>query len=154
MSQKIRSIDRATVRMLRERMEEVLQPLANELGVTIEGGNGSYEPTNATLKMKISVINSDGDVLTKEAQAFKTHAPFHGLSPDHLNAQMIVAGTSYTLTGYKPRATKRPFLGKRYDGRNFVFGPQTVIQGLINSGKLDKKKGQELLTSALRSVRY
>lgn len=115
-----RMFDKPTTRKIVNRVEEYLQGLSEELGVHITAGNARYSSTNITLKLEISVVDADGEAMTKEVMDFKTYAPVHGLSPDDLNAQFSYLGRKYKLIGYKPRRYKFPFVveclddGKQY----------------------------------------
>jgi len=128
----ITRIDRPTCRLLRERINESLQTLADELGVEIEAGNASYSGANATFKLLISTKNTDGTVNSKEAENFKVYAYRWGLSPDDLYKTFDSKGETYKITGASPRASRYPILAERVsDSREFKF-PADIIKRLLN----------------------
>jgi len=116
----ITQIDRSTCRLLRDKINESLKDLAEELGVNIEAGNASYTNENATVKLKVSTKNIDGTVNSKEADDFKRCASSWGLTPEDLNREFTIHGKTYKIVGANPRASRYPINAKRVsDGKGF-----------------------------------
>ena len=115
---KIEHLDRETLRMVRARMERALEPL-KEIGIHAEVGHISYTGQNATVKVEISVIGEGGEIVTKEATAYDLYREMRGL-PER-GSQFISGGSTYTITGFKPRSTKFPVMVTRADGKTFKF---------------------------------
>lgn len=123
----IQSIDRSTCRLLRDKINESLQELAQELGVTIEAGNASFTNSNVTFKVNIATKNEDGSVNTKEAEDFRRYAARYGLKPDDLGREFTSNGKRFKITGAKPRASRYPILAERIpDGKGYKFAPFQV----------------------------
>jgi hypothetical protein len=119
--QKITNFDRPTVKSLRSSLEADLATIALKYGITMELGNARFSEHECNFKFKLNTIASDGTpVETKEAAAFRRHAPLLGighLSPgDHIR----ISGQEYEITGYNTRAPKSPIgikallTGKKY----------------------------------------
>lgn len=119
--QKITNFDRPTVKSLRSSLEADLATIALKYGITMELGNARFSEHECNFKFKLNTIASDGTpVETKEAAAFRQHAPLLGighLSPgDHIR----IGGQEYEITGYNTRAPKSPIgikallTGKKY----------------------------------------
>ena len=84
---------------------------------------------NGTLKFEMATVTSDGDVLTPEAQAFKTLAHKYGFEPEDLGTVFRYQGTDYRITGLKTRRPKFPISAERVsDGRGFKF-PVFAVKG-------------------------
>ena len=125
----IKQVDRTTVRLLGDKIEEALQAVAKEYGVAIKRGNGTFEPSNFTMKIECSVV-VDGNVVTKEAEHFKRYATFYGMKPEDLGKTIRVGRDIYEITGMRLKAHKYPILGKRPDGRTFYLPLSSVKPAL------------------------
>lgn len=105
----IKTMDREAVRLIASRIESELQNLSNELGIDIQRGRGTYRDGSLSLKLEISLITESGEVLTKEAQDFKSAAHLYGLQPEDLGREFInVNGERCVITGLKRRASRYP----------------------------------------------
>ena len=110
-------------------IEKMDLPLCGQMelkyGICMELGNARFSEHECNFKFKLMTIASDGTpdgtpVETKEAAAFRRHAPLLGighLSPgDHIR----LTGQEYEITGYNTRAPKSPIgikallTGKKY----------------------------------------
>lgn len=122
---------RGTLVSIRHAFNEVLKTdavkeIEKNYGVSLELGSGSYGSSNATIKLEISDVAEDGTVSTKEAEAFKDYAFQHGLKEEDLGRSFECSGKTFTITGYKPRATKRPITCVDEKGAGYVFAISTV----------------------------
>ena len=124
-------IDRDRCKTIRKHLEDALE-LFNKANPDIVAhvGNASYSHHNATFKIEIASVNTDGSVETKEARAFKQCAVMLGLIPENLGDIFTVRGQSYQIVGAKPRSPKYPILAERSDGKVFKFPESTVIRAL------------------------
>lgn len=132
---KITEMNRANARMLGDAIAEALQGVAEEFGVQIKAGGGSFDFTSLTQKVEVSIINEDGEAETKEATAFRMNADsFPGLSPDDLYKTFVCKGEIYKIMGLRPRAHTRHILCKT-KGKLYTFRAQDVVRLLRVSGK-------------------
>jgi len=118
-------IDRTTLRLMRQEIEEAVQQVAQKFNVNIEAGNASFSSDNATLKLAISTIDASGNVLTKEAQAFETYAPMYGITKK-LGETFETHQGIYTLVGFKPKSKKYPILATNAKGKTYKF-PTSIL---------------------------
>jgi hypothetical protein len=126
-----KQLDRPVVRYIRERIFETLQPLSVELGVMFDVGNCSFKPHNCRFQLKLAVLNSDGEAITEEMEAFIHHALHYGLSPDDLGKEFILQGKAYTICGLNSKSRKYPLIGKSSDGLEYTFTLDAVFEGLF-----------------------
>src|SRR5688572_28761642 len=112
---KLTSMTRDNFKAIAARIDAALQPIAEELGISISRGRGTYDEINGlgTLKVEVAIKKPDGTVATREAAYFREAAPLYGLKPEDLGRTFEVKGEQYQLVGLKPRAEKMPFLVKR-----------------------------------------
>lgn len=133
-------ITRALLKTIKSDAEAVLATVAEKHGVKITFGNGSFTPDNASLKMEIAGITSEGVVKTKEATDFERYASAFGLKPEDLGTTFTYNGKEFKLIGAKPRSTKFPLLavnlknGKTYKLPKDAVNPN-IITGLTEEAK-------------------
>lgn len=129
----IKNIDRQTCRLLSQAIEKALQPIADEHGISIKMGRGTYGDMNATLKIEIAVKGEGGEVISKDAEALKRYQGmvFGG---DVLNKVVTLNGEQVKIIGYKPRSSKYPVLGTRLkDGKTYKYTEQSVKRALAHT---------------------
>ena len=115
---KITTLDKVTLRIIREKMDAALASL-EEIGIHAKATNISYQDQNATVKVEISVMGENGEVVSKEALDYERYREMYELP--ELGTTFTNRGTTYTITGLKPRSTKYPVLAMRADGKTFKF---------------------------------
>ena len=114
----ISQLDTQTLKIVRAKMEEALAAL-EEIGIHAETGHISYQDRSATVRVEISVLGEGGEVVTKEAANYDLYREMRGL-PER-GTQFTSRGSTYTITGFKPRSSKYPVMVTRADGRAFKF---------------------------------
>ena len=119
--QKITNFDRPTVKSLRSSLEADLATIALKYGITMELGNARFSEHECNFKFKLNTIASDSTpVETKEAAAFRRHAPLLGIGHLSPGDRIHISGQEYEITGYNTRAPKSPIgikaclTGKKY----------------------------------------
>ena len=136
---KIKSIDRHTCGVLRERLNVSLEKLGDQLGLQITVGRGSYTHGHVTFKVECAVISPEGVPMTKVASDFQARATSYGLSPSDLNRSFQIAGDTYTLIGLAIRNRKCPFLCRKASDeqvykmseRNLKYGLGCLADALV-----------------------
>lgn len=114
----ITTLDKQTLRIVREKMDEALAVLA-DIGIHAKVGGISYQDQNATVKVEIAVMGENGEVVSKEALDYERYREMYDLP--ELGTTFVNRGVMYTITGLKPRSTKYPVLAERVDGKIFKF---------------------------------
>lgn len=122
-------IDRKFLRTFNADAIAALEAVAKRHGVSIAQKAGSFarDGSNATIKFEIATVGNDGQVQTKDAQAFKRDAALFGIDPEALGTTFTVRGTEYRITGLSTRRPKYPISAERVkDGRAFKFPAEVV----------------------------
>ena len=134
MTDKITSIDKSTLQMLRTEIENTLTDLGNKFGIQFKVGRGSYDYTNGHFKLNINTIDTDGVAKTVESEDYLRIASnsWSRLQPQWLHKSFSYGGQTYTIMGYKTKARKNSIMIQRADGRIFVCGEDMVIDGMKN----------------------
>jgi hypothetical protein len=131
---KITNIDSAACRQIRTFLDQALASVATQLGIHIKVGHASYaiDGKTANFKLELSTIGADGVAVDRDAERFKSQAQWLGMKAEDLGRRFKNwDGKEYELTGYNPRASRFPFLGKEIrTGKTYKLTESTVKTGL------------------------
>lgn len=137
---------RPKVRLVRERLQAAMQEAAEELGISVEIGGGSYRDNHCTFKLECSSVNEDGTVHNQDEEDFKLNCALYGLKPEAFGAKFKLRGKTYTITGLKTRRHKYPISGERSDGKPFKFPVIDVKRGLVDQSLVTSQPHSPLQT--------
>ena len=118
---------------VRTMIQDALDVLNNEglLDMKMEAvvGHASYGNKNATFKVQIATLNSDGSANTKEATDYLAHCVFNqDLKKEWLNNPKDIRGKGeHTIIGYKRANRKYPFLVTN-NGKTYKMSEQQVLR--------------------------
>ena len=139
-----RQIDRKLLQEIREPIIEALKPVAEKYGISIDTGRGQYAGEYGTLKLEFATISESGEVVTKEASAYREYAGKWGdlseFDPDWLNKEFDYAGSMMKLTGFRTKARKNDIeLVRLSDGKTLVAPHEHVLRRMVAKyGKYEK----------------
>lgn len=129
----IKKIDRVTLRVLRDEINEVVQAVAKKHGIQITAGHGVYGDAFGSLKLDIATVGQDGVVNTREADDFKQYATLVNLKPEDFGKTFTSNGSSFKIVGLKLRskyaviAERLPrVIGEKSDGKRFKFPADAI----------------------------
>jgi len=127
---KITTIDKSTIQMLREDIQAELETLNEKYSIKIVVGNGSYGDNNAKLQLLINTIGEHGNVKTKESEDYIREAGYgwNKLKPEWLHESFNFGGDTYKIIGYKPKSRKYPILTERKDGKKYKFDEELIVR--------------------------
>lgn len=131
---KITAFDRATCRVVSEKIEAALQPLAAELGIAISSKGGTYMGGHYTLKVECATKGENGEVNTREADDWKVMAPLYGLKAEDLGRTFKAGGKEYKIAGWRSKARSKPIVATRGD-KGFIFAVDDVKMFLDMAAK-------------------
>ena len=97
----------------------------------VKGSRCTYDPT--TGEIKVAVTFALGDEAAGQEAEFGLFAKRLGLGAEDFGRefQFNGRGRTYTICGIKPRASKRPIVGRcKTDGREYVFPAEAVVREL------------------------
>ena len=117
-------MDRATVKVLREDIQRILDSRADQLEGIYEMtvGNASFDGSEVTFKLQVREQGSK----TKEERHLEHFAPLYDLDVEKIAE---VQGMRFKLFGYNTKARKNNFWCKnltRNDGKNYLFSESEV----------------------------
>jgi hypothetical protein len=120
-------IDRKNLQIIEADIEAALGAIARKHGISLKIGRGKYSNASyGSFGIDIATIGDNGVVETVEARDFRSMASYYGFQPDDLGRTFFLEGRTFTLTGLKARAGKRPILAT-CGGKQYVF-PETVAR--------------------------
>lgn len=131
-------ITKATARVIRKDLDAALEEIGKKHGLQMVTGLISIDYTGKTaaIKVKASVIESDGSVVTEEALALKTHGQDYGLSEDHLGVVFWSNGTQYKFLGLNTRAPKYPILAEVVNTGQGVRFQKGIVKTILQAHRL------------------
>jgi len=126
---KIREINRSSAVIIRDEVKKTLRELAENLGLFIDTGNGSYSDTELKISLKIS-LQEGFDGKTGKQTEFERHAFMFGLKDEMFGRKFVFGGEVFTISGIRPKARKKPVLATDSRGKEFIF-PVDVVKGQV-----------------------
>jgi hypothetical protein len=128
----IKTIDRMACRVIRDEVDTALKAIGDRHGIVVKSlGGGTFSPERFTFKVEAAVVGEGGEVLSKEADEFRTCANMYGMKGEDLGKVFTVHGTDYRIRGMKMRSFKFPIMAERVsDKRGFKFPLSTVKAAL------------------------
>ena len=106
--QSIKQFNKTRIVQLRSSIDEALDRVAKEYGITISAGNCSFSGNEANFKLKLNTIGDNGTVITRESQMWDLYKSRTNCSHLSIGDTITIQGNSYTLSGYNTRARKAP----------------------------------------------
>ena len=106
--QSIKQFNKPTIVQLRSSINEALDQVAKEYGITISAGNCSFSGNEANFKLKLNTIGDNGTVITRESQMWDLYKSRTNCSDLSIGDKITIQGNTYTLSGYNTRASKAP----------------------------------------------
>lgn len=129
-------IDRDMVKLIRDRLQDALEPVAKGMKLSVEVGHASFTNNNVSFKVVLAVVGQNGESITPEAESFSRMAELYGIDPDALHKDFEYGGKTYKIMGLAPRRSRFPVVADRQpDGKGFKF-PIDVVKA-----KYPAKKG-------------
>jgi len=108
----------------REEVREALKEVAEKYNFNIEAGKIKY--TDISFDMSLSVTEKEVDGKSYEVLEFEKYCNMYGLKSSDYGKKFTSNGKIFTLSGFKPRATKLPVIAKDEKGQGYKFTVETV----------------------------
>lgn len=120
-------IDRNQAKTITNEIQDAIAGILASHGLTQDKINTKYgDIYRITIEASIHEVNGNGvNVNSREMENLKYYAQHHGIADieaDLAGETIHYGGKEWIPVGYKPRATKRPFIMKNVqDGKEYVF---------------------------------
>lgn len=100
---------------LRTDLDEVLKKYADISGIKITVGNIRYSKIQATVKLEVSLPNSEGTYLTREEEAFDMYAKMDNISLTRGEIGNMRGLGKIRFVGYKSKNRTYPYIVESVD---------------------------------------
>ena len=127
------SITRKLLQDIRPEMDEVLKPLAEKYGITIQVGNGSYGGLTGHLKVMFSTTNEEGE--DQRAIDYKRYASLYNLEVEWLIQSFVQGSETYTIVGLDLKKRKNMLVLRRERDGQIRIAPTRMANYNMNKGK-------------------
>lgn len=125
------NIDRATVKDLREQIQQVIDSNLKVEGLSIHVGNATFTPNNVVFKVECSTTK-DGVVMDKDADNFKRCAFLFGLKEEWFGQTFKYGEKTFKIVGLRAkRGTKYPVIAENEAGKRFKF-PADFVKTILS----------------------
>jgi len=121
---KITQFDRPNCRLARAAAKRALAVLEDELGVSVDLGHGSFSQDEFTVKLRL-VVTGGEDVAQRD---WNQYCRSFGLKPEQFGTTFESRGTTFTVCGIKPLATRFPVIAINANGTKYKF-PANMLPG-------------------------
>jgi hypothetical protein len=122
----IKQFNKTRIIQLRSSIDEALDRVAKEYGITISAGNCSFSGNEANFKLKLNTIGGNGTPITRESQNWDFYKNRTNCSHLSVGDTIQLQGNSYILTGYNTRARKAPIQFKDSSGNGYKCSIQML----------------------------
>ena len=119
---KITKIDRATCTQLREHLNKKLSTiLKDELGITLDFGNASFDEDSVTFKCRIEIegARSENDKSLDFIKPYYSHIDF--------DKEAKMGKYLFKIIGYRVKARTKPWLCRnQFDGKDYILSQEDI----------------------------
>lgn len=107
---------------------KALKKAFEDEGIDVSRGNGSFDPDAGTLGVKFTFTIDGG--MGKDAAAFQRYQSFR--FPNwNLGDKLNLSGADWEVVGYRPRASKYPFVLKKCAGGEIRLHPWDTLEAKL-----------------------
>ena len=107
------------------RINQLLEPLKSEYGITADTSNIRYDESSFSTKLTILIGSGDGK-LTRLKTEFNKYCWLFDLTPEDWGCKFKHNNKLYTLVGLKPSSPVYPILGEDANGKVYKFRTDTL----------------------------
>jgi hypothetical protein len=113
---KITSFDKTTCPAVGKRMLELLKPLEQEFGITVDYRGGTFDASGGEYTPKVVMKVGGGDKKVWDQYCDKLN-----LLPGHFGKEFIARGNTYVISGIQINRSKPIIATQKATGKRFMF---------------------------------
>jgi len=125
MNTKIKKIDRAACKVLRDQLNHELEQVGQKLGIEIHAGNASFDASSVTFKVECVLSGVDRAHETFDRDCYLFHLPTSAW-----RAKFEFQGKQWILVGLKTRSPKYPILAEKVGESGSYKLPERAVESL------------------------
>jgi len=117
-------------------ISNALVPVAEQFGINIKLGRGTFSANNYTLKIEMACVDPSGTILSRERDDWNYSAVAYGLNPEWLDRTFDNGQSVYRISGLKPRSRKYPVLAEdTHTGKMYKFSARAIRMHMMTKPK-------------------
>lgn len=137
---KITKFNKNNLPRLRAAMNSALKEVGEKFGITVEVGSASYRPHETTFRVKLSMLNEDGDSLQGHND-FVSYAPMYGFDENDFGRVFTTEKGDFRIIGWNRRRHRYPVEAIQVSsGKPYIFTPRTVLHALGKPGRIISRR--------------
>lgn len=127
--------DKSALRLLRERINQALASLEQELGVKLSAANITFDADGKTAAIKLEAVATDqGEVESRYAKDYKQFAAMFKLPADGIGRTFLSRDIPYIIVGLDIKRRKNPVIAEHgITKKQYIFPVSTVKFALERS---------------------
>jgi hypothetical protein len=123
----LQPLTQETLRTIHEDIDEHLEIIGKERGITFTLGGFNYDPYYGNFTVKLDGVMKGGQ--SREETIYENNAPI--LKLPKIRTVFDYKGSKYKIIGYKVRGTKQPILTEQIGtGKKYTFAIHTVKEAV------------------------
>ena len=132
----IQKMDSRTTDVVRKLLEKGLPSILEEHGLSFKLGNARYDDDGVKFtgfRISVSGALSESEKALKEELEFRTS--FSNVVDLDSSKIASIQGTDYSLVGFRPRASKKPFIIKKVGTDNEYLIDEKTVERFFAKGE-------------------
>lgn len=124
---KVKQFDRVTCGYVSDYLSPIIEKEAKKLGLTFKRGHGTYGDGTFSFKVTLTTGDENGNSQTVEAKNYLKYCEYMGMKKEFLMQEFDSGGSCFRLEGYKPKASKLPYLCRNMTTNQLYKLPRTRV---------------------------
>lgn len=117
-------ITRATLKVLREDINQALASVGKKHNLKLEAGHISFTESHLTLKVEGTVVGAK----SRDAELYERSAALNKLPP--LDTEITLQGKVFIVRGMKSRGRNCVMIDRKSDGKGYVCDIDTILRAV------------------------
>ncbi len=123
--------DKHNCDMLKREIIANLRELSEKYSLEITSDGGRYREEEYTLRLRINIVNENGESTAKATWA--RYAPIYGFAESDFGKTFAMNGRIFEITGWAPRRTKRPVEAEEISTKKQYIFEYNRVQFLLRT---------------------
>ena len=119
-----KTIDKRIAKQIRTDLEEFISLMSQKTGLTVDLGNATFTDNDITFKLNLRLVNAPSKELELLIADNKARSKYDFLTEFDLEKITKVGSKFYQLTGYRPRATKKPYQITDQNNNHYIISEE------------------------------
>ena len=137
-----KSLDLRVAKQIRKELDSFIPAIKRETGLNVDLGNATYTESEITFKITLRLVNAPNKEMEELIRENNSRNNYDFLVNFDLEKTVRQGAKYYQLTGFKPRARKKPYIITDQNKNSYIISEQEaesmfgIPETKKNSGKL------------------